>query len=113
MKIRLDYVSNSSSSSFFIIGHQFDWDELKKALKKQKVDTSDISELIEEGELRKQFGLDAVVDYENEICYLGLEFSSMEDKETKEEFLARAENNLKTLFGKNISVCEICEDVCC
>ena len=116
MKIRLDYVSNSSTSSFFILGSEFEIDEFKEALKANGVKNKqidDLGEYIKGDKFHKKFGLDAVVDFENDLCFVGLSFASMGDDETKKQFIERASKNLKDLFDEDLKVEELCGDIYC
>ena len=115
MKIRLDYVSNSSSSSFFIMGRCFSDDEVIDALVKKGKDPDelDICEIIDDMVFEKEFGLDVVNDGENEQVFLGLTFDSMKDDETKAEFTKRAKEQLSKFFDKDLKVEPIVEEIYC
>ena len=116
MKIRLDYVSNSSTSSFFILGHEFEINEFTEALKAKGVKNKQLDELgdyVDDDKFHKKFGLDAVVDFENDVCYVGLSFASMGDDETKRQFIERSAKGLKDLFDEDIKVEDICGDIYC
>ena len=117
MKIRTDYVSNSSSSSFMVVGHAFDNDELVKIAEYNKLfseyqDSSDeysdwsigsIVEALEEKfkDLDFNYGLDS---YYDEVC-IGMTYEQMKDSETRKEFENRISDRLKEMTGKeNIEI---------
>lgn len=117
MKIRTDYVSNSSSSSFMVVGHAFDNDELVKIAEYNKLfseyqDSSDeysdwsigsIVEALEEKfkDLDFNYGLD---NYYDEVC-VGMTYEQMKDSETRKEFENRISSRLKEMTGKeNIEI---------
>lgn len=117
MKIRTDYVSNSSSSSFMVVGHAFDNDELVKIAEYNKLfseyqDSSDeynewsigaIVEALEDkfNDLDFKYGLD---NYYDEVC-VGMTYDKMKDSETRKEFEKKIADRLKEMTGKqNIEI---------
>ena len=110
MKIRIDYVSNSSSSSFMVVGHAFDSEELAKIAEYNKLEPEypeehenpenyedwsvwEIVEALEKkfGDLDFQNGLE---NYYDTIC-IGMTYNQMEDSETKKEFEKRIADMLE------------------
>lgn len=111
MKLRLGYVSNSSSSSFFIIGEEFERDDIVELMDRHnKRDDYDPPEFVEEC-LYEICGLEGAYDYEQEIGYIGLQFYRMDDDETKSQFFKRIAEGLKKLTGKDIEPKEILTEV--
>lgn len=102
MKIRLDFVSNSSSSSFMLVGESFSHDELFDAWKKlhpendeDEFDPDDYAyEVADECNLHCQRG---IYDYIDEYV-IGLPFSKMNDDETKKQFIDRINDALRKFF---------------
>lgn len=127
MKLRLDYVSNSSSSSFMIVGHAYETDELvKSALRigfkpttydgkeidindenfdENEVDTWDVTEWLEDKYgLKSHFG---IYEYDEDTCCIGLTWDDMKGDETKNQFIARIADTLEKVFGERPTINEM------
>lgn len=110
MKIRLDFVSNSSSSSFMLVGQAFDYDDLMNAWLKlhpdkeaesDGYDSSELSEMIsDELNLQSYRGIYNYYD----MYAIGLPFDEMKDDETKKQFIDRIYDALSKAFGDDIKV---------
>lgn len=105
----MDFVSNSSSSSFMLVGKAFDDDELVKIAEYNKIggedvtdyedwDKYDIVEALEDKfkDLNFRYGLE---NYGEDIC-VGMEYDNMKQNETRKEFEKRIAGRLKELTGK-------------
>lgn len=122
MKIRADYVSNSSSSSFMVVGKSFDFDELVEIAKHNKLtseyhkvadgeepdyedwDSYDIIACLEEKfpDLEFNHGLE---NFYEDYC-IGMGYDSMKPDETRKEFEARIAKQLSEMTGKTIAKVE-------
>ena len=112
MKIRSDYVSNSSSSSFMIVGEVFSEDKIYDIGKKLGFVTDDdescdtwyiVEKIAEKFDINYERGIE---NYYDEWC-LGLHYGDMKDSETKKEFEKRVSDKLSEITGYHVDVAEL------
>ena len=119
MKIRTDFVSNSSSSSFMVVGKVFTSDDLVAIAKHNKLtskyhpakdgeepnyedwDSYDIISKLESKfpDLEFNRGLD---NYYEDYC-VGIGYDNMKPDETRKDFEARVAKQLSEMAGYDIS----------
>ena len=101
--IRNDFVSNSSSSSFMIVGYCSNYDEIVKNLESRGIDRGDEESVGSLCDLLIE-KTHAELSHEEEItddpynCWFGLNYCDMKDDETKKEFQKRIHVEVKKIF---------------
>lgn len=99
MKLKGDFVTNSSSSSFVVIGAYVTSDMIAD---KSKDIHEDIDEILEGTNLNYSHGPDGY-GYADGI-YVGIEYTDMEEDETLRQFKERVTADLKKAFGTDMQV---------
>lgn len=92
MKIRIGFVSNSSSGSFVVWGMEVSVSRLRRPA---DVDPGEESLDLEWSSYARSAGLDAHYDYDNGELWVGLHPSKMKDDETLGQFKTKVEGLLK------------------
>jgi hypothetical protein len=95
MKVRLGFVSNSSSCSFCIYGAYLD---SKTAASMMKVpDDADLEEFLSEA--ARPLGLEVESPMDSYCYYVGVPYEDMKDEETKRAFKQRIEKAICKFLG--------------
>lgn len=92
MKIRMGFVSNSSTSSFLIYGAMFESYKISKDENRYSV-----AEKLEE-----ESGMSCRCPYEDDDICIGLSWDKIGDDETGTEFKARIEKTLRPILPNDI-----------
>jgi hypothetical protein len=105
MKVRVGFVSNSSSSSFCIYGASMDLSEIIEKVKESHlIPEEELERLDEDNEwyelgeiLEKKLGLST---YQSEdYFWIGREWSGIDDNETGRQFKDGVQKKLEDVFG--------------
>jgi hypothetical protein len=103
MKIRNGFVSNSSSSSFCIVGVSLEGDEFEKAASLKRTDDEEYIDRYEQFEIlckkKKVSDLEFFTD-EDDYVFIGKDIFSMKDSETMGEFKNRTLKDFNKILPK-------------
>jgi len=105
MKIRSGWVSNSSTTSFALMGERFDVDELAEhfgLVTGEDDDDEDKYEKIDDTIDEKTAGVKELYTYtwwDGDCVYVGVEIDDMKDDETKAQFRERVRELIRENLG--------------
>lgn len=110
MKIRVGFVSNSSSSSFCIYGREIGEDDVEKLKEKFGIDdeNDDDMRLSVGNKIEEETNLSVHHMYDS--LYVGRSFTNIKDNETGAQFKKDVEDNIKTLLNTKDAECSIYEE---
>lgn len=110
MKVRLGFVSNSSTTSFCIWGFCDDASNVKDMLLKMKANIQDDDDFIDDiHTITESAGMDCYTHPYSDTAYIGFEMSSIPDNMTAGDWKKEKTAEIQKVFGKDIK-CSVVED---
>lgn len=100
MKVRLGFVSNSSSSSFCVVGYSIEYDEYDPNI------YDEIEELEEKIKDSKLYVTRGISDYSNDII-IGKDIYSMKDEQTLLDFKKEILEEIKKYYDDSVTIDKI------
>ena len=97
MKIKSDFVTNSSSSSFVVIGVNLQQSEITSM--QRGPEPEDVYELLDPLLKGSDLAYSSGCDYSDDSVMIGIYYTNMKDDETLKDFKARVQKQLLETLG--------------
>jgi len=113
MKIRIGFVSNSSTTSFCIFGVCLEENEAVDLLVKNGIISQDVADGGDSGEilwnLEKDHGVECSMGESDDYVFIGVDFTTIPDDVVVGEWKKDQEKLIKKVFGPEIK-CSVCSE---
>ena len=98
MKLKSDFVTNSSSASFVVIGVRIDQQDIISIQRGPQIDDiyEHMDKLIRGSDLEYSTG---DCNYDDSEVMIGMSYTQMQDDETLRQFKTRIQQQIKDVFG--------------
>lgn len=102
MKMKSEFVTNSSSASFVVIGTSILLTDLQTEENEGQDNFDILDNLTKDTDLEYSFG--CYGSWESDHVMVGIGYTKMGDDETLSQFKSRVKEEIKKAFGKNVEV---------